>query len=72
MTRNLNCAGSISGAISATSSPTSWISQGRGTCEVRTHVSLFYKGVPVQFTKVHTVTTQAGNPARVDGQVFSA
>lgn len=72
VTRNLGCTGSVSGAISANSSPSSWISQGRGTCEVRTQVSLLFRGVPVQFTKVHTVTTQAGNPARVDGRVYSA
>lgn len=72
VTRNLNCTGSASGVINASSSPSSWISQGRGTCEVRTQASVFVKGVPLQFTKVHTVTTQAGNPARVDGRIYTA
>lgn len=72
VTRNINCTGSASGVISASSSPTSWISQGRGTCDVRTQASVFVKGLPFQFTKVHTVTTQAGNPARVDGRIYSA
>lgn len=72
VTRSVSCAGSASGVISANSSPSSWISQGRGTCEVRTQASVFVKGVPFQFTKVHTVTTQAGNPSRVDGRIYTA
>lgn len=69
--RNLGCTGSATGVISASSSPSSWIPQGRGTCEVRTEASVFVKGVPFQFTKVHTVTTQAGNPARVNGRIYT-
>lgn len=69
--RNLGCTGSATGVISASSTSSSWISQGRGTCEVRTQASVFIKGLPFQFTKVHTVTTQAGNPARVDGRIYT-
>ncbi len=72
VTRNIACNGAASGVISASSSPSTWISQGRGTCEIRTKASVFVKGVPFQFTKVHSVTTQAGNPARVDGRIYTA
>lgn len=72
VTRNLLCTGSASGAINASSSSNQYISQGRGTCEVRTQASVFIKGAPFQFTKVHTVTTQAGNAARVDGRIYTA
>lgn len=72
VTRNLLCTGSASGAINASSSSNQYISQGRGTCEVRTQASVFIKGAPFQFTKVHTVTTQASNAARVDGRIYTA
>lgn len=69
--RNLDCAGSASGALlSASSSPSNYVTNdGRGVCNVRTNVNVFFQGSPVQFTKLHTVMTDNNNPARVTGSI---
>jgi hypothetical protein len=70
VTRNLECFGSWSGfGLSGSSSPSSYISGGRGTCNVRHQMTYLFQGSPFQFTKLHTVTTVAGDPSRVTGSI---
>ncbi len=64
VTRNLSCNGSFAGfGLTGSSSPSSYVSSnGRGTCQVRTSINAVFKGSPIQFTKLHSFTTAAGNP----------
>jgi len=73
VTRILLCTGSASGVgVSTSSSPSSYISGGTGTCEVRTQVSAFFQGFPVSFTKIHSASTVSGSPKSVVGSIRNA
>ena len=70
MTQNLDCSGWWDGfLLSGSSSASDYISNGRGTCTVRHQMSAVIQGSPVQFTKVHTITSDAGNPTSGHGSI---
>jgi len=70
VTRNLECVGSWSGfGLAGSSSASRYITGGRGTCNVRHQMTYVFRGSPIQFTKLHTVTTVSGNPRKVTGSL---
>lgn len=64
VTSVLECKGRFTGlGLAGDASPSSYISSGgRGTCEVTFKMSLVIKGGPVQFNKLHNITTNSGSP----------
>lgn len=65
VTRNLECTGWWSGfGLAGTSSASNYISSGRGTCNVRHQMSYLLKGSPIQFNKLQSIVTVAGDPRR--------
>ncbi|WP_144407230.1 hypothetical protein [Clavibacter michiganensis] len=68
--RNLECVGSFSGfGLAGSTSSSDYVSNGRGTCSARHTMSYAFKGAPFSFTKLHTVSTVAGDPTRVTGSI---
>lgn len=68
--RNLECVGSFSGfGLAGSTSSSDYVSNGRGTCSARHTMSYAFKGAPLSFTKLHTVSTVAGDPTRVTGSI---
>lgn len=70
VTRNLHCDGWWSGyGLSGSTKESQYVSGGRGTCSARHSMSVFFKGFPLTFNKLHTVSTIAGKPKSVTGYI---
>lgn len=72
VTGNIDCHGWFSGiGVSDTVKESSYVVNGRGTCSARHTMSFVFKGSPIQWNKLHTFTTNSGNPRSLSGSIKS-
>lgn len=66
----IDCQGWFNGiGVSDTIHESSYVISGRGTCNARHNMSFIFKGSPISWNKLHTVTTKSGAPRALTGSL---